>query len=87
MERVFRIKNKLGLHARATAQLVQLVNRYDASCTITKDDLTVNGKSIMGVLTLAASKNSEIKVTIEGPEADAAMNAIEQLIENKFGEQ
>jgi phosphocarrier protein len=86
MEQTFVIQNKLGLHARAAAQLVQLAGRYQSECTITKDDITVNGKSIMGVLTLAAAMGSQITVKVEGPDADQAMAEIEKLIANKFGE-
>ncbi len=87
MEREFTIQNRLGLHARATAQLVQLMSRFQSECTITKDGQTVNGKSIMGVLTLAAAQGSTIVVRIDGPDAEPAMQAVEELINNKFGEQ
>lgn len=86
MERQFTIQNRLGLHARAAAQLVQLAGRFQSECTITKDDITVNGKSIMGVLTLAAAMGSQITVRVEGPDAEQAMAEIDKLINNKFGE-
>ncbi len=86
MERVFTIQNKLGLHARAAAQLVQLAGRFKSECTITKEGNSVNGKSIMGVLTLAAAVGSLITIAFEGPDAEQAMAEVEKLINNKFGE-
>jgi phosphocarrier protein len=84
--RTFVIVNTLGLHARAAAQLVQTANRYRADIYVEKDGSQVNGKSIMGVLTLAAAKGSEIVVCCEGDDADAAMTAIATMIEAGFGE-
>jgi len=86
LERTFLIVNVLGLHARAAAQLVQIANRYRAEVKIEKDGMQVNGKSIMGVLTLAAAKGTQISVTCEGDDADAAMAALAAVIENGFGE-
>ena len=85
-ERSFVIVNALGLHARAAAQLVQLANRFRAEVHVEKDGTQVNGKSIMGVLTLAAAKGTEISVCVEGADADEAMTALAKLIENGFGE-
>jgi phosphocarrier protein len=85
-ERTFEIVNSLGLHARAAAQLVQIANRYRSEVHVEKDGMQVNGKSIMGVLTLAAAKGTSIVVTIEGEDADAAMAALAKVIENGFGE-
>jgi phosphocarrier protein len=85
-ERTFTIVNTLGLHARAAAQLVQLANRYRSEVHVEKDGQEVNGKSIMGVLTLAAAKGSEILVSCDGEDADAAMTALAALIEAGFGE-
>jgi phosphocarrier protein len=84
--RSFLIVNALGLHARAAAQLVQMANRYRSEVHVEKDGQEVNGKSIMGVLTLAAAKGSEIVVRCEGDDADAALTAIATLIEAGFGE-
>jgi phosphocarrier protein len=84
--RTFTIVNALGLHARAAAQLVQLANRYRSEVHVEKDGQEVNGKSIMGVLTLAAAKGSEILVSCDGEDADAAMTALAALIEAGFGE-
>lgn len=85
-ERTFLIVNMLGLHARAAAQLVQTANRYRADVQVVKDGAQVNGKSIMGVLTLAAAKGTRIVVSCEGEDAQAAMDALAGVIENGFGE-
>jgi phosphocarrier protein HPr len=85
-ERTFVIVNSLGLHARAAAQLVQTANRFRSEIHVEKDGMQVNGKSIMGVLTLAAAKGSSIVVLVEGEDADAAMTALAKVIENGFGE-
>ncbi len=83
----FTIRNRLGLHARAAALLVKTVNRFAAEVTIEKDGVEVNGKSIMGVLMLAASKGSKIIVRADGDGAAAALQTIGKLIEDKFGEE
>lgn len=80
------IKNRLGMHARASALLVQTVNRFASEVKISKDDNVVNARSIMGVLTLGAAKGSRIRVEAKGDDAQEAMLAIEQLIEDKFRE-
>jgi phosphocarrier protein HPr len=80
------IKNKLGLHARAAALLVQTVNRFEAEITISKDGQRVDGRSIMGVLTLAATQGSEVMVEAKGKQAEEAMRAVEKLIDKKFFE-
>ena len=80
------IVNRLGLHARAAALLVQTVAPLDADITVTKDDQTVNGKSILGLMMLAAGQGSSIEVAAQGPDAEAALDAIEALIEAKFNE-
>jgi phosphocarrier protein len=85
-ERTFVIVNALGLHARAAAQLVQVANRYRSEIHVEKDGSSVNGKSIMGVLTLAAAKGSTIKVSCDGEDAEPAMLALAKVIENGFGE-
>jgi phosphocarrier protein len=86
LERTFLIVNVLGLHARAAAQLVQTANKFKSEVHVEKDGSRVNGKSIMGVLTLAAAKGSQIAVTCEGDDAEGAMTALAALIENGFGE-
>ncbi len=82
----FKIINRLGLHARAAAQLVQTANRFLSDVTIEKDDNEVNGKSIMGLLMLAAPQGSLITVTVSGEDADEAMKVIGNLINDGFGE-
>ena len=82
----FEIKNRLGLHARASALLVQTVSRFDAEVKVSKDGQVVDGRSIMGLLTLAAPKGSKIHVEAKGKEAEEAMRAIEKLIEKRFHE-
>jgi len=85
-ERTFVIVNSLGLHARAAAQLVQTANRFRSEVLVVKDGQEVNGKSIMGVLMLAAAKGCEISVSCEGEDAEQAMTDLARLIEAGFGE-
>ncbi len=80
------IKNKLGVHARAAALLVQTVNRFSAQVSISKDGQTADGRSIMGVLTLAATQGSTIQVEAAGPDAEQAVKAIEKLVDRRFNE-
>jgi len=87
VSREFEIANRLGLHARAAAQLVHLANRYASEIRICKDGVEVNGKSIMGVLMLAAPRESRILVRADGPDAEQAVTAIGDLIAAKFGEE
>ena len=84
--RTLEITNRLGLHARAAAQLVQTAVRFDADVTVTKDGQAVSGKSILGLMMLAAAQGSSIEVRTRGPEAAAALAAIEQLVAQKFHE-
>jgi phosphocarrier protein len=84
--RTFTIVNTLGLHARAAAQLVQIANRFRSEIHVEKDGMQVNGKSIMGVLTLAAAKGATVTVSVEGEDADGAMVALAKIIESGFGE-
>ena len=83
----FTIRNRLGLHARAAALLVKTANRFACDITIEKDSLEVNGKSIMGILMLAASKGSKITLKAEGKDAIQAIQTLGELIQNKFGEE
>lgn len=76
------VKNKQGLHARPAALFVQLANKFDSVITISKDDQQVNGKSIMGILMLAAEKGSEIIIVAEGDDAQQALDALEALVSN-----
>lgn len=86
VSRTFRIGNELGLHARAAAQFVKIAGRYRSEVKVRKDSRVVNGKSIMGILMLAAAKGSEIHVTTEGEDSREALAELTGLIENKFGE-
>ena len=86
IEREFDIMNRHGLHARAAAQLVRLANQYTSEIKLIKEGMEVNGKSIMGVLMLAAPKDTRILIRAVGDDADAALVAIGELIERKFGE-
>jgi phosphocarrier protein HPr len=85
-ERAVQIVNKNGLHARPAAEIVKLAAKFQSEITIVKDDLDVNGKSIMGVMMLAAEHGSTIVLRAEGPDADAALEALATLVGNKFGE-
>jgi len=84
---MFTIKNRLGLHARAAALLVKTANHFVSEVTIEKDGLEVNGKSIMGILMLAASKGSKITLKVEGKDALQAIQTLGKLIESRFGEE
>lgn len=81
------IINKLGLHARASAKLVQTASRFESEVELSRDGRTVNGKSIMGVMMLAATQHSNIEVKVRGEDEHSALEAISQLIANKFGEE
>lgn len=86
MEKVLTVKNQLGLHARAAAELVKITSEFRSEITLNKDGLQVNGKSIMGIMMLAASKGSKIKVTVEGPDAIECLEEVEKIFNDKFGE-
>lgn len=86
LNRCFTIKNRLGLHARAAAQFVQTANKFSSEVTLIKDDVEVNGKSIMGILLLAAPKGTDVSVAVDGADEHEAMEMIAELIEDGFGE-
>lgn len=86
IERTVRITNKFGLHARPCAEFVKLAGRFASDIIVASDDTEVNGKSIMGVMMLAAGKGALVTVEAEGADADAALRAIQQLVADKFGE-
>jgi len=86
-EREFDILNRLGLHARAAAKLVRLANGFASEIRVAKDGVEVNGKSIMGVLMLAAPKGARILIRAIGPDGEEAVTAIGELIAGKFGEE
>ena len=81
------ILNALGLHARAAARFVQTANRFQAAIRVTRGDRTVDGKSIMGILLLAAARGTILTIAAEGPDAAAAMNELCALITARFGEE
>ena len=85
-ERTLKIVNELGLHARAATKLVQLASKYPCDVTVTKDGHEVNGKSIMGVLMLVASKGSTVTLRAKGDKAQECVDALGKLIDDKFGE-
>lgn len=85
--RKFTIVNQRGLHARASAKFVQLVDSFDAQVTVEKDGMSVGGTSIMGLMMLAASPGCCIQVTAEGADAAQVLDALEELIANRFGEE
>ncbi len=80
------IINKLGLHARASAKFVSTAARYQSRIDVTRDSQTINGKSIMAVMLLAAQKGSELTLQINGPDEDAMEKALVDLINNRFDE-
>jgi phosphocarrier protein HPr len=86
IERDLEIKNKLGLHARAAAKLVHIAARFKSDIKIRKGDEEVDGKSILGILLLAAGRGSSITLRSDGPDEREALDAIEKLIDAKFDE-
>jgi phosphocarrier protein len=85
-ERDIEITNKLGLHARASAKLTQTAVQFQSEVWLSRNGRRINGKSIMGVMMLAASRGTQIRIETIGADADAAMHALVALIEDKFGE-
>jgi phosphocarrier protein len=79
------IRNQLGLHARACALFVKAASRFKSEILVARDDLEVNGKSIMGVMMLAAEEGATILVKAIGPDEDAALESIRELVDGKFG--
>lgn len=87
LHRDLTIVNKRGLHARAAARFVQTAERFNAEITVTRDSTTVGGTSIMGLMMLAASPGSVIRITADGPDAEAALDALADLVAGMFGEE
>jgi phosphocarrier protein len=85
-ERSVQIVNKHGLHARPAAEIVKTASRFKCDITISRDDLEVNGKSIMGVMMLAAEFGATILLRATGPDADDALDALAALVASRFGE-
>ncbi len=86
-DRQLLIINKRGLHARASAKFVQTVEGFDADIRVTKDGMTVGGTSIMGLMMLAASPGCTIHVSATGNQAEKALEALDELVADKFGEE
>lgn len=86
IERIVTIANRNGLHARPAAEIVKTAAKYKSEITLVRDELEVNGKSIMGVMMLAAEFGSSLVLRADGPDAEAAVGALATLIESKFGE-
>ena len=86
VERVLKVVNEKGLHARASAKFVEVVEAHDADAEVEKDGMSVSGDSIMGLLMLAASRGTSIEVVTRGPQADALAEALAALVANLFGE-
>ena len=87
LERTLVIPNRFGLHARPAAEFVKLANRFRSDLWVKKDDLEVNGKSIMGVMMLAAECGSEITIRVEGEDAQQALTELSELVHRGFGEE
>lgn len=81
-----KIVNRRGLHARASAKFCAVAGSFDAVIRVTKDDMTVGARSIMGLLMLGAGTGSEITISVEGPQADEALDTLVRLVADKFGE-
>ncbi len=86
-ERTFVVENKLGLHARPAALFVQTTHKFQSQIRVLKDGQEVDGKSIMGILTLAAEKGSRLTVVAEGPDEAEALNQLEDIFKRKFDEE
>ena len=87
IKRKIKIKNIQGLHARPASMFVRIANKFESDVTVRKGSDSVNGKSIMGILMLAASKGAKITLKAEGKDSVQAINILGELIENKFGEE
>jgi phosphocarrier protein HPr len=85
--KIFTVKNRLGLHARAAAIFVRLSNKFSSDIHLMKDGYTVDGKSILGVLSLAAIQGTRLEVVAKGDDADEAISEIEKLVDSGFGEE
>ena len=86
VERTVQIMNKNGLHARPAAEIVKIAAKFTSEITLKRDDMEVNGKSIMGVMMLAAECGSSLQLRADGADAEQALEALSTLIANKFGE-
>jgi phosphocarrier protein len=86
VEKKIKVINELGLHARPSAQLVQTISMFESDVMISRDELTINAKSIMGVMMLAAERGAELLIRADGPDEKEAIDAIEKVFASKFGE-
>ena len=86
-ERKFKIVNQLGIHARPASLIVKTASRFDADIFFEKDGSRVSGKSIMGLMTLAASSGTVLMALVEGPDEEEALDALEELFDSRFGEE
>jgi phosphocarrier protein HPr len=85
-EKTFTVKNRLGLHARPAALFVQTTNKFRASVKVTKGDVEVDGKSIMGLMMLAAEEGAKVKVVANGDDENDVLSALERLFNDRFNE-
>lgn len=85
--RTLKVINRFGLHARPAAMVVEAASKFDCEVTLTKEGMSANGKSIMSVMLLAAEPGSEVELCAEGPQAEQAAEAIDQLFQARFNEE
>ncbi|MDH7512655.1 MAG: HPr family phosphocarrier protein [Clostridiales bacterium] len=86
VEKEIVVKNKLGLHARAAVKFVNMANRFSSAVKVIKDETEIDGKSILGILTLAATQGTPIMICVSGKDEEEAMKALVKLVNGKFGE-
>jgi len=86
IEKKLTIKNKLGLHARAAVKFVNMANRFSSTVRIVKDGSEIDGKSILGILTLAATQGTQVRLLVSGKDEEAALDALEELVNCRFDE-
>lgn len=87
VEKILTVKNRAGIHARPATLIAQMANKYTSEITLEKDSIVVNAKSIMGVITMAASYNTTMTLKVEGPDESEAASAIENLFDTKFDDE
>ena len=87
VEKILTVQNRAGIHARPAAIIAQTANKFQSEVSISKDDTTVNAKSIMGVITMAAGYNTTLTLQVEGPDESECATAIEELFNSKFEEE
>lgn len=87
IEKILTVKNRAGIHARPAAIIAQTSNKFQSEISLSKDDTTVNAKSIMGVIAMGAGYNTQMTLTVEGPDESEAASVIEELFDSKFEEE